>query len=263
VKNEESPLGDIIREVKSRLEAIPKLGKRQGERALQDAEKRLDQIQHMVSLRRYLPPIVADALPLADTLAQVKRKNLTVFFSDIRGFSTMSEEMEPEEIVDMLNRYFQEMTQIIFRHGGTLGSFLGDGIMGFFGDPLEYPDHALRAIRMSLEMKSRLTELNSQGFFHPLSAPLQIGIGINTGYVTLGYVGSENHRDYTIVGRNVNLTSRLEEMAGAGQILISQRTYNLVKDDVEVEDLGELTLKGFHNPVSVYNVLSLKQALTE
>ena len=134
--------------------------------------------------------------------------------------------------------------------------------MGFFGDPLEYPDHALRAIRMSLEMKSRLTELNSQGFFHPLSAPLHIGIGINTGYVTLGYVGSENHRDYTIVGRNVNMASRLEEMAGPGQTFIGQRTYNLVKDDVEVEDLGELMLKGLHNPVSVYNVLSLKQALT-
>jgi class 3 adenylate cyclase len=258
VEDKSFPLGEIIREARSRLEVIPKLGKRQGERALQDLERRADQIQRMVDLRRYLPPVLAERLSMEDTPTQVKRKNLTVFFSDIRGFSAMNEEMEPEEMVDMLNRYFQEMTQIIFRHGGTLSSFLGDGIMGFFGDPLEYPDHALRAIRMSLEMNSRLTELSSQGFFHPLPIPIQIGVGINTGYVTLGYIGSENHRDYTIVGRNVNLASRLEEMAGPDQIFISQRTYSLVKDDVEVENLGELTLKGFHSQVLAYNVLSLK-----
>jgi class 3 adenylate cyclase len=260
MRNEYSFLNELMREAKSRLETTPLVGRIRGMRMLQDLEKRAEQLQHTAILRRYLPPALAERFSIGNTLTQVRRKNLTVFFSDIRGFSAMSEEMEPEELVHMLNRYFQEMTQIIFYHGGTLGSFLGDGIMGFFGYPVEHPDHALRAIKMSLEMESKLKELNSQGWFNfPLFAPLQIGIGINTGYVTLGYIGSESHRDYTIVGTNVNLTSRLEEMALPGQILISQRTYNLVRDDVEVEEVGEFTLKGFHSQVSVYNVLSLKQ----
>ncbi len=185
---------------------------------------------------------------------------MTIFFIDIRGFTTISEKVEPEELLDMLNNYFSEVTKIIFDYGGTVGKFMGDGIMGFFGDPEECPDHAQKAVTMALEIQKRINKLNGEGFFWG-EFPLSVGIGINTGYVTVGSIGPENHQDYTVIGRHVNLAARLESTAKPGQILISQRTYKQVKNTIEaekigeIEEIGEIAVKGFEKPVKVYNVV--------
>ncbi|MBI4284709.1 MAG: PAS domain-containing protein [Chloroflexi bacterium] len=214
------------------------------------------EIQALNRLRQYFSPKLAQRLISEEDLFKVRRKNLTVFFVDIRGFTMMSDETEPEELLNMLNEFFTQMTQVIFQWGGTVGKFIGDGIMGFFGDPDEQPNHAELAIRMALDMQSRVKMMNEKS---PLwtEFPLAIGIGINTGYVTVGNIGPENHRDYTIIGRHVNLASRLEAEAKAGQILISQRTYRLVANLVRAEEIGAFNVKGFDKPVQVYSILGM------
>jgi class 3 adenylate cyclase len=220
----------------------------------QKVKEQVDQIERLNSMKRYISPQVAERLiSEGTTVGQIKRKNLTVFFSDIRGFTKIAEEMEPEELLEMLNKYFSEMTKIVFKYGGTIDKFMGDGIMGFIGDPCEYPDHAQRAIKMATEMQSKVKDLSSDWFSYGTSS-LQIGIGINTGYVTVGDIGSEAHMDYTVVGRHVNLAARLQQEAKPGQIVVSQRTYSLVKDMVEAEEIGEVEMKGFDKPVVVYDV---------
>ena len=219
----------------------------------QKVKEQVEQIQNLSRLKQYFSPQLAESLIHDENIGKVRRKNLTIFFIDIRDFTSLSEKMEPEELLNLLNGYFSEMTQIIFDHGGTVGKFMGDGIMGFFGDPEECPDHSQRAIKMALKMQERVKELNEKSFFWG-DFPLSIGIGINTGYVTVGDVGPENHRDYTVIGRHVNLAARLESEAKPGQILISQRTYNLVKSTIEAEKMREIAMKGFESPVPVYKV---------
>jgi class 3 adenylate cyclase len=209
-------------------------------------------------LRRYLAPNVVDAVMRNDeTLGQTSRKKLTIFFSDIRGFTSIAESLEPEEVISLLNEYLNSMTSLIHRHEGTLNKFLGDGLMGFFGDPIPMADHAQRAVRMALEMQDEMTRLQDR-WFSSGSHPLAIGIGINTGFVTVGNIGSESFTDYTVIGTQVNLTSRIQSLAGAGEVVISHPTYAQVKDMVEVEPRGEVTVKGLHAPVLVYRVLRLK-----
>ncbi len=212
------------------------------------------QIQSLNRLTQYFSPKLAERLISDEELHRVRRKNLTIFFTDIRGFTKLSEEVEPEELLNMLNEYFTEMTQIIFDWGGTVGKFIGDGIMGFFGDPEECPNHAELAVKMALEIQSRVKVVNEKSPLWSVFS-LAIGIGINTGYVTIGNVGSETHKDYTVIGRHVNLAARLEEEAKAGQVLISQRTYTLIADKVKTEEAGLFSVKGFDSPVLAYNVL--------
>lgn len=214
------------------------------------------QIHALDRLRQYFSPKLAQKLISDEDLFKVRRKYLTVFFIDIRGFTALSDETEPEELLGMLNEYLSQMTQIIFQWGGTVGKFIGDGIMGFFGDPDEQPDHAELAVKMALEMQSRVKTMNEKS---PLWSdfPLSIGIGINTGFVTIGNIGPENHRDYTIIGRHVNLAARLEQEAKPGQVLISQRTYKMAANIARVDEVGLINVKGFDKPVPVYNVLGL------
>ena len=227
----------------------------------QKVKEQVEHIQKLSSMKRYISPQVAERL-LSEGIAvgQIERKNLTVFFSDIRGFTRISEEMEPEELLGMLNKYFSEMTEIIFKYGGTIDKFMGDGILGFVGDPCEYPDHAERAVRMAVEMQSKLKALGEEWFSYGTSS-LRIGIGVNTGYVTVGDVGSEAHMDYTAIGRHVNLAARLQQEAKPDQIIISQRTYSLVKDIVEAEEMGEVEMKGFDRPIRTYNVYNMREGL--
>ena len=168
----------------------------------------------------------------------------------------MSAKMTPEETMDMLNVYFDEMSQIIFEHQGTLDKFMGDGIMVFFGDPVEQEDHAARAVKMSVAMQKKMGELQAQ-WSRAGRKPLSIGIGINTGYVTVGGIGSEHHLDYTVIGNQVNLAARLESVAAGGEIIISHATYGEVGELVEVEDRGEVTVKGLARPVKIYRVEDL------
>ncbi|RLF60279.1 MAG: adenylate cyclase, partial [Thermoplasmata archaeon] len=186
-----------------------------------------------------------------------QRKMMTVVFSDIRGFSTLTDDLEPEEIFHLLDQYLSEMIKIVHRFDGTLNKIIGDGLLIFFGDPFPIEDHAERAVRMAVEMQKKVSELRGEwkGYDHDLG----VGIGINTGYMTVGNIGAEIHRDYTVIGNQVNVAARLESTATAGQILISQRTYSKVEPLVESQFIGEIQVKGIHTPVRTYNVTALRE----
>ena len=214
----------------------------------------VEELKRYHELRRYLSPKLTEKiLQSGSTLgAEPQRKMLTVVFTDIRNFSTMTESLEPEEIFHLLNRYLSEMVKIIHRYEGTLNKIIGDGLLIFFGDPIAIEDHARRAVLMAIDMQKKAAELREEWlqFGHEFG----IGIGINTGYMSVGNIGSESHKDYTVIGNQVNVASRLESLAKPGQILISQRTYSRVKDLIEVEEWGETRVKGLHTPVTIYQM---------
>jgi adenylate cyclase len=222
----------------------------------QQVKDQVSHIQNLGRLKQYFSPQVAERLVSDQDIFKPRRKNLTVFFIDIRDFHRLIETLEPEELLNILDLYFTEMTRIIFDWGGTVGKFISDGIMGFFGDPEECPNHAELAIKMSLEVKYQISRLNEKT---PLlkDTPLQIGIGINTGYVTVGNIGPSNHRDYTVIGRAVNVAAQIEAQALPGQILIGPKTYNLVEDIVKARVVEAIKVKGLDKPVKVYEVLGL------
>jgi len=176
-------------------------------------------------------------------------------FTDIRGFTALSDSMEPEETTSILNEYLDEMTKIIYRLNGTIDKFMGDGIMIFFGDPVPQDDHALRTVRCALDMNKRLEELQRK-WFPAGENNLSIGIGINTGYVTVGNFGSSERMEYTVIGNQVNLASRLQAIAGPGEILISAQTFGLVNENIKAQNLGSHVFKGFARPIDVFKVLA-------
>jgi class 3 adenylate cyclase len=219
-------------------------------------KEQVGHIQNLSRLKQYFSPQLAERLVSDQDIFKPRRKNLSVFFVDIRDFNTFIEMLEPEELLGILDLYFTEMTRIIFEWGGTVGKFISDGIMGFFGDPQECPNHAELAIKMGLEMNYRIGRLNEKTAILK-DNPLSIGIGINTGYVTVGNIGPANHRDYTVIGRAVNLAAHLEMKADAGQILIGPRTYTLVEDIVKAQELDTIKVKGYEKPVKVFEVQGL------
>jgi len=178
----------------------------------------------------------------------------TILFADIRGFTRMSEHMEPPKVVELLNEFFSEMTDLIFDNGGTLDKYLGDGIMALFGAPLAKPDDALRATRTAAEMQRALSRLN-QGWEARGQQPLRMGIGINTGPVTAGNIGSSRRMDYTVIGDAVNLASRLCSNAAGGQILISESTFRQLNETLQAQKLEPIRVKGKETPVEIYEVL--------
>jgi len=210
------------------------------------------------TFQRYVSSQVVDELIKNPEMLNMngKKEWLSVFFSDIRGFTSMSEKMEPEEVVHILNEYLTEMTEIIFKYQGTLDKFIGDAIMAIWGAPKYFPNHAELAVRAAVEMQEKVKELclrwESEG-----RKGIGIGMGVNTGFVVVGNMGSASYSDYTVIGDNVNLAARLEENAPAGKILISEATYQEVKDIVEVKLLEPLSVKGKQKAVKVYEVLKI------
>lgn len=218
-------------------------------------EQKVGEVERVSRLRRYVSPQVAESILAGDedVAMESSRKYLTTFFSDIRGFTEQTERMEPEEIVDELNDYLGEMTDIVFKHGGTLDKYVGDAIMVFFGDPVPQEDHAARAVRMALDMQERIAELN-EDWTTKYGEPLNVGMGITTGWVTVGNVGSTVRTDYTVIGNQVNLASRLADEAGTGQILVSERTMAAVESFVEGVEVDEVHLKGVNRPIKIYEL---------
>jgi len=221
-------------------------------------QSQVQQLERYNELRRYLSPKITEKILAENGKAseQSQRKMMTVVFSDIRGFSNLTDDLEPEEIFHLLDRYLSEMIKIVHRFDGTLNKIIGDGLLIFFGDPIPIADHAQRAVLMALEMQKKVTELREE--WRAYDHELGVGIGINTGYMTVGNIGSETHRDYTVIGTQVNLAARLESMAKADQILVSQRTFSKLKDMVEAEFVGNIQAKGIHSPVGTYHVTGLK-----
>jgi class 3 adenylate cyclase len=217
--------------------------------------EQVEELGRYNELRRYLSPKITERILSngSDFNEISHRKLMTVLFSDIRGFSDLTDSLEPEETCLLLNNYVSEMAKLVHVHEGTLGKIMGDGIMIFFGDPVSIPDHAERAVRLAIDMQKKIVHLREEWLAY--GHDLTIGIGINTGYMTVGNIGSEFHRDYTVVGNQVNIAARLESMAKPGEILISRRTYSKAKDIASIEEAGTFHLKGIHSPIAVYKVV--------
>jgi adenylate cyclase len=184
-------------------------------------------------------------------------KELTVFFSDIRGFSTLSENMSPQELVNHLNVYLAAMTDLVLEYGGTLDKYIGDAIMAFWGAPLPMADHAKRSCECALKQMEKLRELNA---LWPPERKLDIGIGLNSGIMTVGNMGSSLRMNYTLMGDNVNLGSRLEgtNKEYGTNIIVSEFTYGLVKDDFIFRELDVVRVKGKNKPVMIYELVAVK-----
>ncbi len=206
--------------------------------------------------QRLLSPAIAELV--VSGKVEVKQggepRVTTMLFSDIRGFTSRSETMPAEDIVAMLNDYFERMVEIIFRHEGTLDKFVGDEIMALFGAPVSHPDDALRAVRTAIVMLDELRRLNAEREARG-QPTFGIGVGINTGDVVAGYIGSSKAMQYTVIGAPVNLASRLCSAAQSMQVLISETTWNKVKDHFEVRELEPVKPKGIAQPVRVFEVL--------
>lgn len=206
--------------------------------------------------RRFMAPHVVDEILKNPEALNLGGTNscVTMLFSDVRGFTTMSENLEPEKVVQILNEYFADMTPIVFEHRGMLDKYMGDGMMALFGVPLQCEDAANNAVSAAIAMQRRMESVNRD--LHSMGmSEIAIGIGINTGTVTVGYIGSEERTDYTAIGDAVNLAARLEKQAGAGQIIISRSTREAIGDRFPLRLAGEVNVKGKALPVQVYEVL--------
>ncbi len=183
-----------------------------------------------------------------------ERREVTVLFCDVRGFTPLSERLKPEEVVLLLNEFYTLTIETTFKHDGTLDKFLGDGVMCIFGAPIPRSDHAIQAVRTALAMQAAVDELSARRVKAGQDA-IAVGIGVSAGEVVAGTVGTEDRMEYTAIGDSVNLASRLESNAKPGQILISHRTFEMVRDLVEVRAMGAIRVKGKEEQVEVYEVL--------
>jgi adenylate cyclase len=179
-----------------------------------------------------------------------------VLFADIRGFTGISESHEPQVVVDALNEYFERMVEIVFRHEGTLDKFIGDEMMVLFGSPVAHDDDPIRAVCAALEMQEALASLNERHQVHGLP-PFEIGIGINTGEVVAGYIGSSQALEYTVIGDPVNTGSRLCSLAKPGQVLISEGTSDKLGGRFELKELPREQVKGKAHPIRVFELVGV------
>jgi class 3 adenylate cyclase len=182
-----------------------------------------------------------------------QRRFVTVLFADLRGFTSFADSVEPEEVTATLAEYHGAMGRRIAEFAGTLERFAGDGLMVFFNDPVDQPDHVGRAVDMALAMRDEVRTLR-EGWARK-GYPIDVGIGIHSGYATCGFIGYEGRRDYAVIGNVTNLAARLSDAAGAGEILISARVQAELGDGYPAESVGELSLKGFHQPQATFRLL--------
>lgn len=217
------------------------------------------QLERLGDLKRFLPPQVAELILSAgdERLLESHRREVTVVFCDLRGFTAFAETAEPEEVMAVLKEYHEALGALIFRYEGTLERFVGDGLVVLFNDPLPCPDPTARAVRMALDMRRRVAELSQTWRRH--GHQLGFGVGVAQGYATLGRIGFEGRFDYAAIGPVSNLASRLCDEAADGEILISQRALAALDDLVETEPVGDLALKGFVRPVMTHRVHDLAQ----
>ena len=227
------------------------------EQRVQDQVQQLDRLGR---LKRFFSPQLAELILAGGTEDPLKshRREVTVVFLDLRGFTSFAETAEPEEVMSVLHEYHAEMGRMILAHGGTLERFAGDGMMVFFNDPVPVPDGPERAVRMVLAMQARVAEM--AGKWRKRGFDLGFGAGIAQGYATIGAVGFEGRWDYGAIGTVTNVAARLCAEAKPGQTLIAQRVLASVEDLIEIEPVGELPLKGLLRPVVAFNVLKLKQS---
>ena len=221
-------------------------------------ERQKRKLKHI--FQRYVSPQVVNLIVNSSERPALggERKKMTILFSDIRNFTPMSEKLKPEEVVNVLNEYFTSMAEVIFQHDGTIDKFMGDCIMAFWGAPIYHRDDALRAVKTALGMKKKLGELQKK-WEKEGKPPVAMGIGINTGEVVVGNIGSPERMEYTTIGDEVNLASRLQSIAREGQIFISNSTYGEVCEEIEAKELPPVKVKGKSEPVILYEVTGIKE----
>ena len=257
---------EIVNELERRIEEVNTIRLRQ-ERVIelrtQDLQKQKRKVLKAHNfLSRYVPPQLAKKILEGDVepVRDHRRMKLTMLFSDIKDFTRTTDAMEPEDMGELLNEYFSSMNDIIQKYEGTLANITGDSLFVFFGAPdrTDDQDHALRCVQMAVEMQEKMGDLQQKWFNEGIEYPLQIRCGINTGMATVGSFGSRQRSEYSAMGMQVNLASRLETACKPGGILISHSTWALVKDKIDCQSNGIIEAKGFSRPIRVYEV---KQAV--
>ena len=216
-------------------------------------------------LSKYLsPPLRKAILTGKDVRAETQEKALTIFFSDMEGFTQLAERLDPEQLTSLLNSYLTVMSEIAFRFGGTVDKVIGDSIMVFFGDPESrgVRSDAVRCVSMAIAMRKAMQELQLRWQAEGIEHPVGLRMGINSGVCKVGNFGTENRLDYTLLGRAVNLASRLETSADSNEILLSEDTYGLIGDSIHCIDKGQISIKGFAEPVKVYSAVDLHKHLS-
>jgi len=216
------------------------------------------QLERFGRLKRFFSPQLAEAILSGGAEDPLKshRREITVVFLDLRGFTAFAETADPEEVMSVLREYHAEMGKLVLGHEGTLERFTGDGMMIFFNDPVAVENPSERAVRMAVAMRARVAELATR--WRKLGHDLDFGVGIAQGYATIGAIGFEGRWDYGAIGNVTNMAARLCGEARPGQILVSRRVYTAVEDLVEAAAVGELTLKGFSRPLPAYEVTGLR-----
>ena len=214
----------------------------------------LAEIERMGRLKRFLSPQIAEAVLASgdESLLESHRRDITVVFCDVRGFTAFAETAEPEEVTSFLREYHTRLGVLIYKYEGTLERFIGDGLMVLFNDPLRCTDPSIRAVRMAVEMRTQVSEATAK--WRKQGHELGFGIGISYGYATLGLIGFEGRFDYSAIGTVVNLAARLCGEARNGQIIIDGKVLSAIEAVAETQPAGELTLKGLHRPIPAFNV---------
>lgn len=252
---------------------------KRAEQGLIEAKQRLEEANGSVTeknrmlealsskLSKYLSPQVYESIFSGAQTVEIsaKRKKLTVFFSDIAGFTETTDQLEAEELTDVLNQYLTEMSKIALEHGATIDKYIGDAMLLFFGDPETrgMQEDAKACVMMAIAMQRRMRELEQEWRARGFERPFRMRVGISTGFATVGNFGSRDRMDYTIYGNQVNLAARLQSAAEPGGILLSYETNALVQGIVLTEEYPPMTVKGFVRPINVYKVLGTYQELVD
>jgi adenylate cyclase len=219
----------------------------------------VEELERVRKLRRFLSPQLADAIVSSDDDAILRshRREVAMLFADLRGWTSFVDAVEPEELMRVLREFHAVVGTLVRRFDATVGFLEGDGVQLFFNDPVEVPDAALRAVRLGCALREEMTELIPR--WRKRGYDLDVGAGIALGHATCGEVGFEGRSDYAAIGAVTNLASRLADEATAGQVLIAQRLLAEIEDHVDVEAVGEFTLKGFRRPVTAFNVVAVRE----
>ena len=223
-------------------------------------EAQVEELERLRRLRRFLSPQLAEVIVSSgdESILQSHRRQVAMFFADLRGWTHFVDSVEPEELTRVLREFHHEIGLLVKRFDATVGFLEGDGVQLFFNDPIEMPDAALRAVALGCALREAMAELTTR--WHKRGYDLDFGAGLALGYATCGEVGFEGRSDYAAIGTVTNLASRLADEATGGQILITQRLYAEVEDAVDAEPVGPFTLKGFKQPVAAFNVTAVRQS---
>jgi adenylate cyclase len=223
----------------------------------------VEELERLQRLRRFLSPQLADAIVSSgdESILKSHRRQVAMFFADLRGWTSFVDTVDPEELMRVLGEFHDVIGALVGRFDATVGFLEGDGVQLFFNDPIEVPDAPLRAVRLGCALRTEMAELTPR--WRKRGYDLDFGAGIALGYATCGEVGFEGRSDYAAIGAVTNLASRLADEATAGQVLIAQRLYAEVEDEVDVEPVGEFVLRGFQRPVAAFNVLAVHETAKE